>query len=87
MFLARRPTRNVIDRFARITGPAAFMRVGRCQSRTAGQHLDSWQSQSGTDKPTSASASRILAWKQFDIGWVETFRGTRLSQSVQSSRY
>jgi hypothetical protein len=42
MFLARRPARNVIDRFLRESQdlPLSYGPVGIVRARTAGQHLD-----------------------------------------------
>jgi uncharacterized protein (UPF0548 family) len=76
MFLARRPTRNVIDRFIRESQdlPLSYGPVGIVRTRTAGQHLDELTVAVGHGQADFERArAALLAWKQFDIGWVETF--------------
>jgi uncharacterized protein (UPF0548 family) len=76
MFLARRPTRNVIDRFLRESQdlPLSYGPVGIVRARTAGQHLDELAVAVGHGQADFERArAALLAWKQFDIGWVETF--------------
>jgi uncharacterized protein (UPF0548 family) len=76
MFLARRPTRNVIDRFIRESQdlPLSYGPVGIVRSRTAGQDLDQLAVAVGHGQADFERArAALLAWKQFDIGWVETF--------------
>jgi uncharacterized protein (UPF0548 family) len=76
MFLARRPTRNVIDRFLRDSQhlPLSYGPVGIVRARTAGQHLDELTVAVGHGQADFERArAALLAWKQFDIGWVETF--------------
>ena len=76
MFLARRPTRNVIDRFLRESEdlPLSYGPVGIVRARTAGLHLDELAVAVGHGQADFERArAALLAWKQFDIGWVETF--------------
>ena len=76
MFLARRPTRNVIDRFLRESQdlPLSYGPVGILRARTGGQHLDELAVAVGHGQADFERArAALLAWKQFDIGWVETF--------------
>ena len=76
MFLARRPTRNVIDRFLRESQdlPLSYGPVGIVSAWTAGQHLDELAVAVGHGQADFERArAALLAWKQFDIGWVETF--------------
>ena len=76
MFLARRPTRSVIDRFLRESQnlPLSYGPVGIVRARTAGHHLDELAVAVGHGQADFERArAALLAWKQFDIGWVETF--------------
>ena len=76
MFLARRPTRHLIDRFIRESQdlPLSYGPVGIVGTRTAGQHLDELAVAVGHGQADFERArAALLAWKQFDIGWVETF--------------
>ena len=76
MFLARRPTRNVIDRFIRESQalPLSYGPVGIVRTRTAGQHLDELTVGVGHGQADFERArAALLAWKQFDVGWVEIF--------------
>ena len=76
MFLARRPTRNVIDRFIRESQdlPLSYGPIGIVRTRTAGQDLDELTVAIGRGQADFERArSALLAWKQFDIGWIETF--------------
>jgi uncharacterized protein (UPF0548 family) len=76
MFLARRPTRNLIDRFLRESQdlPLSYGPVGIVRARTAGQRLDELAVAVGHGQADFERArAALLAWKQFDIGWVETF--------------
>jgi uncharacterized protein (UPF0548 family) len=76
MFLARRPTRNVIDRFIRESQdlPLSYGPVGIVKTPPAGQHLDELAVTVGHGQGEFERArAALLAWKQFDIGWVETF--------------
>jgi uncharacterized protein (UPF0548 family) len=76
MFLARRPTQSVIDRFLRESQdlPLSYGPIGIVRARTAGQHLDELTVALGRGQADFERArAALLAWKQFDIGWVETF--------------
>ena len=76
MFLAGRPTQNVIDRFLRESQdlPFSYGPVGIVKTPTAAQHLDELTVAVGRGQADFARARAALsAWKQFDIGWVETF--------------
>ena len=76
MFLARRPTRNVIDRFLRESQglPLSYGPIGIVRTRAAGQHFDELTVAIGQGQADFERArAALLAWKQFDIGWVETF--------------
>jgi uncharacterized protein (UPF0548 family) len=76
MFLARRPTRNVIDRFIRESQdlPLSYGPIGIVRTRTAGQDLDELTVAVGRGQADFRRARcALMAWKQFDIGWVETF--------------
>jgi uncharacterized protein (UPF0548 family) len=76
MFLARRPTRNVIDRFIRESQnlPLSYGPVGIVRTGTAGQNLDELAVAVGHGQADFERArAALLTWKQFDIGWVETF--------------
>jgi uncharacterized protein (UPF0548 family) len=73
MFLARCPTRNVIDRFIRESQdlPLSYGPVGIVRTRTAGQDLDQLAVAVGHGQADFERArAALLAWKQFDIGWV-----------------
>jgi uncharacterized protein (UPF0548 family) len=76
MFLARRPTRTVIDRFIRKSQhlPLSYGPVGIVRTSTSGRHLDELAVAVGHGQADFERArAALLAWKQFDIGWVETF--------------
>ena len=76
MFLARRPTRSVIDRFLRESQalPLSYGPIGIVRTGPAGQDLDELAVAIGRGQSDFERArSALLAWKQFDIGWVETF--------------
>lgn len=76
MFLARRPNRNRIDRFISESKdlPLSYAPVGIVSRPTAGRHLDELAVVVGQGQADFERARvALLAWKQFDIGWVETF--------------
>jgi uncharacterized protein (UPF0548 family) len=76
MFLARRPTRTVIDRFIRESQhlPLSYGPVGIVRTSTSGRHLDELAVAVGHGQADFERArAALVAWKQFDIGWVETF--------------
>jgi uncharacterized protein (UPF0548 family) len=76
MFLARRPTRNVIDRFLRESQdlPLSYAPIGIVRTQTGSQDLDELAVAIGHGQADFERArAALLAWKQFDIGWVQTF--------------
>ena len=76
MFLARRPTRNVIECFLRESQdlPLSYGPIGIVRSPTAGLDLDELTVAIGRGQADFERArAALLAWKQFDIGWVQTF--------------
>ncbi|MGH9147071.1 MAG: DUF1990 family protein [Vicinamibacterales bacterium] len=76
MFLARRPSRHTIDRFLRESQdlPLSYGPAGIVQTGTAGQDLDELTVTLGRGKADFERArAALLAWRQFEIGWVETF--------------
>ena len=76
MFLARRPTPNVIDRFICDSQdlPLSYAPIGIVRTRTAAQDVDELTVAIGRGQADFERArAALLAWKQFDIGWVETF--------------
>ena len=76
MFLARRPARNVIDRFVRESQdrPLSYGPVGIVRIRTVDRDVDEVTVPIGRGQADFERArAALLAWKQFDIGWVETF--------------
>ena len=76
MFLARRPSRETIDRFLRDSQdlPLSYGPVGIVSAERARQGLDEAIVAIGRGETDFARArAALMAWKQFDIGWVETF--------------
>ena len=76
MFLARRPSRNTIDRFLLDSQdlPLSYGPIGIVRAETGRQGLDEAIVAVGRGKTDFARArAALMAWKQFDIGWVETF--------------
>ncbi len=76
MFLARRPSRHVIDRFLRESQhlPLSYGPIGIVGIRTAGRDVDEVTVTIGRGQADFQRArAALVAWKQFDIGWVETF--------------
>lgn len=76
MFLARRPTHDVIDRFLRQSQdlPLSYDPIGIVRNRTAARDADEVTVTIGRGQADFERArAALLAWKQFDIGWVETF--------------
>ena len=75
MFLAQRPSRDVIERFVRDSQelPLSYSPVGIASS-TGGCRFDETLVAIGRGKADFERArAALLLWKQFDIGWVETF--------------
>ena len=76
MLLARRPTRDVIDRFLRQSQdlPLSYGPIGIVRTRTADQDVDEVTVTIGRGQADFQRArAALLAWRQFDIDWVETF--------------
>lgn len=76
MFLARRPSRLVIDRFLRDSQelPVSYGPIGIVNGKTACHDLDEQVLTIGRGKPDFERArNALLAWKQYEIGWVATF--------------
>jgi uncharacterized protein (UPF0548 family) len=76
MFLARRPTHDFIDRFIRESQdlPLSYGPVGIVGTPPAVRHLNELAAVVGHGRADFERArAALLAWKQFDIGWVETF--------------
>jgi uncharacterized protein (UPF0548 family) len=76
MFLARRPSLLAIDRFLRDSQdlPLSYGPVGILRGETARHDLDEEVVAIGRGETDFERArAALLAWKQFDIGWVEVF--------------
>ena len=76
MFLARRPSRLAIDRFLRDSQelPLSYGPVGIVRGDTARHDLDEEVVAIGRGETDFERArAALIAWKQFDIGWVEMF--------------
>ncbi len=76
MFLARRPSLETIDRFLHESEalPLSYGPVGLVRTASVRRDLDEATVVIGhgeTDFERARAA--LMAWKQFDIGWVETF--------------
>jgi uncharacterized protein (UPF0548 family) len=76
MFLARRPSQDTIDRFLLDSEdlPLSYSPIGIVRTETVRQGLDELTVVIGrgtTDFERARAA--LIAWKQFEIGWVETF--------------
>lgn len=76
MFLARRPSPNTIDRFLRESQnlPLSYGPVGIVTADSVRQDIDQAAVTIGHGHADFERArAALMAWKQFDIGWVETF--------------
>ena len=76
MFLIRRPSRQTIDRFLDESRelPLSYGPVGIVKSESAGYDLDELTVAIGHGSSDFARArDALLAWKHFDLGWVELF--------------
>jgi uncharacterized protein (UPF0548 family) len=76
MFLARRPSPEAIDRFVRDSQelPLSYGPIGIVNRETPCRDLDEAIVTIGRGRTDFDRArAALLAWKQFDIGWVETF--------------
>jgi uncharacterized protein (UPF0548 family) len=76
MFLARRPSAERIDRFLRESRdlPVSYNPIGIVKGDTALQDLDEARVAIGRGKADFERAREaLMTWRQFNIGWVETF--------------
>lgn len=76
MFLARRPSPERIDRFLResLVLPLSYSPTGIVTANTVREDLDEATVVIGHGQAAFERArAALIAWKQFDIGWVETF--------------
>ena len=76
MFLARRPSQLAIDRFLNVSQelPLSYGPVGIVRGEKARHDLDEAIVAIGRGKADFERArTALIAWKQFDIGWVELF--------------
>jgi uncharacterized protein (UPF0548 family) len=76
MFFARRPSREAIDRFVRDSQelPLSYGPIGIVNGEAPCRDLDEAIVTIGRGRADFDRArAALMAWKQFDIGWVETF--------------
>jgi uncharacterized protein (UPF0548 family) len=76
MFLARRPSQESIDRFLLDSQdlPLSYGPIGIVRTETAWRGLDELTVAIGRGESDFAQArAALMAWKQFNIGWAETF--------------
>jgi uncharacterized protein (UPF0548 family) len=76
MFLARRPSQETIDRFLLDSQnlPLSYGPIGIVRTETARRDIDELTVAIGRGAADFERArAALIAWKQFDIGWVETF--------------
>jgi uncharacterized protein (UPF0548 family) len=76
MFFVRRPSREAIDRFVRDSQelPLSYGPIGIVNGETPCRDLDEATVMIGRGKADFDRArTALMAWKQFDIGWVQTF--------------
>jgi uncharacterized protein (UPF0548 family) len=76
MFFVRRPSREAIDRFVRDSQelPLSYGPIGIVNGETPCRDLDEATVTIGRGKADFDRArTALMAWKQFDIGWVQTF--------------
>ena len=76
MFLAQRPSTDAIDRFLRESQelPLSYGPVGIVSEKSAGPHVGEEISVIGRGSVDFDRArAAIMAWKPFDIGWVDVF--------------
>ena len=76
MFLARRPTPQHIERFLRESRdlPLSYRPIGIVNGHTVRQDLDEETVAIGHGQAEFERArAALIAWTQFDVGWVETF--------------
>lgn len=76
LFLARRPSLETIDRFLRESQnlPLSYGPIGIVTADSVRQDIDQATVAIGHGKADFERArAALMAWKQFHIGWVETF--------------
>ena len=76
MFLARRPSPEVIERFLDDSRglPLSYDQIGLDGPDATRHTLDQVRVAIGRgDRDFDAARAALMAWKQFDIGWAETF--------------
>ena len=76
MFLVHHPSKEAIDRFLRQSQelPLSYGPIGIVRGETVRHNLDEAIVSIGHGKADFERArAALVAWKQFDIGWVETF--------------
>jgi uncharacterized protein (UPF0548 family) len=76
MFLTRRPSPDTIDRFLRdsLELPTSYGPIGILDAAPARGNLDEAIVEIGRGASDFERArAALMAWKQFDMGWVETF--------------
>ncbi len=76
MFLARRPSPECIERFLRDSQdlPLSYSPVGIVKAENARRGIDHATVAIGHGSADFERArAALMAWKQFDIGWIETF--------------
>jgi uncharacterized protein (UPF0548 family) len=75
MFLARRPTTADIERFLNAFHdlPLSYGPVGIVRETPLGRFDEEVASIGHGDDDLKRARAALTAWKQFDIGWVETF--------------
>jgi uncharacterized protein (UPF0548 family) len=76
MFFAQRPSTDAIDRFLRDSRerPLSYGPIGIVSEKSVGRQLDEEVSVIGHGRAHFDRArDALMAWKQFDIGWVEVF--------------
>jgi uncharacterized protein (UPF0548 family) len=76
MFFVRRPSQEAIERFVRDSQgrPLSYGPIGIVNGETSGRDLDEAIVTIGRGRADFDRARAALTtWKQFDIGWVETF--------------
>ena len=79
MFLARRPSRAVIDCFLSDSQelPLSYGPIGIVNGKASCHNLDEQVVSIGRGRPDFERArNALLAWKQFDIGWVTGISGS-----------
>jgi len=76
VFLARRPSPQVIERFLSTSQalPLSYEQIGIAKQNPAGFHVDEHTSVVGHSAAAFERAKgALLAWKHFELGWMEVF--------------